>query len=113
MYSCPGCGSQMLFDIPSQMLKCNRCDRTMSIAEADEKEARQAGSSFDMELLTCPTCGAGIHALNTAAAAFCSYCGSSVMLEKQEAQYDPPEKGGERYGRIQREGRMESCGRGL
>jgi DNA-directed RNA polymerase subunit RPC12/RpoP len=82
----------MLFDIPSQMLKCNRCDRTMSIAEADEKEARQAGSSFDMELLTCPTCGAGIHALNTAAAAFCSYCGSSVMLEKQEAQYDPPEK---------------------
>ena len=92
MYSCPGCGSQMLFDIPSHMLKCNRCDRTMSIAEADEKEARQAGSSFDMELLTCPTCGAGIHALNTAAAAFCSYCGSSVMLEKQEAQYDPPEK---------------------
>ena len=92
MYSCPGCGSQMLFDIPSQQLKCGRCDRTMSIAEADEKEARQAGSSFDMELLTCPTCGAGIHALNTAASAFCSYCGSSVMLEKQEAEYTPPEK---------------------
>ena len=92
MYSCPGCGSQMLFDIPSQQLKCGRCDRMMSIAEADEKEARQAGSSFDVELLTCPTCGAGIHAINTAAASFCSYCGSSVMLEKQEAEYMPPEK---------------------
>ena len=92
MYSCPGCGSQMLFDIPSQQLKCGRCDRQMSIAEADEKEARHAGGSFDMELLTCPTCGAGIHALNTATAAFCSYCGSSVMLEKQDAEYDPPEK---------------------
>ena len=91
MYSCPGCGSQMLFDIPSQELKCGRCDRTMSIAEADEKEFRQAGDSFAMDLLTCPTCGAEIRAMNTAAAAFCSYCGSSVMLEKQDSEYQPPE----------------------
>ena len=91
MYSCPGCGAQMVFDIAGQQLKCGRCDRTMSIAEADEKEARQAGSSFSMDLLTCPTCGAGIRAMNTAAAAFCSYCGSSVMLEKQDTEYVPPE----------------------
>ena len=92
MYSCPGCGSQMLFDIPSQQLKCGRCERTMSIEEADEKEARQAGSSFAVDVLTCPTCGAEIRAVNTAAASFCSYCGSSVMLEKQEgAEFVPPE----------------------
>ena len=92
MYSCPGCGSQMLFDIAGQQLKCGRCDRTMSIEEADEKEARQAGSSFAVDVLTCPTCGAEIRAVNTAAASFCSYCGSSVMLEKQEsAEFIPPE----------------------
>ena len=92
MYSCPGCGSQMLFDIAGQQLKCGRCDRTMSIEEADEKEARQAGSSFAVDVLTCPTCGAEIRAVNTAAASFCSYCGSSVMLEKQEgAEFVPPE----------------------
>ena len=92
MYSCPGCGSQMLFDIEGQQLKCGRCDRTMSIEEADEKEARQAGSSFAVDVLTCPTCGAEIRAVNTAAASFCSYCGSSVMLEKQEgAEFVPPE----------------------
>lgn len=91
MYSCPGCGSQMLFDIPSQQLKCGRCDRQMSIEEADQKEARQAGNSVAMDLLTCPTCGAEIRTINTAAAAFCSYCGSSVMLEKQDTEYDPPE----------------------
>ena len=92
MYSCPGCGSQMLFDIASQQLKCGRCDRTMSIEEADEKEAREAGSSFSVDVLTCPTCGAEIRAVNTAAASFCSYCGSSVMLEKQEgAEFVPPE----------------------
>ncbi len=92
MYSCPGCGSQMLFDIAGQQLKCGRCDRTMSIQEADSKEARQAGSSFAVDVLTCPTCGAEIRAINTAAASFCSYCGSSVMLEKQEgADFTPPE----------------------
>ena len=92
MYSCPGCGSQMLFDIPGQQLKCGRCDRTMSVSEADEREARQAGSSFAVDVLTCPTCGAEIRAVNTAAASFCSYCGSSVMLEKQEgAEFVPPE----------------------
>ena len=92
MYSCPGCGSQLLFDIAGQQLKCGRCDRTMSIEEADEKEARQAGSSFAVDVLTCPTCGAEIRAVNTAAASFCSYCGSSVMLEKQEgAEFVPPE----------------------
>ena len=90
MYSCPGCGSQMLFDIPSQQLKCGRCDRTMSIEEADQKEFRKAGESFTVDLLTCPNCGGEIHAINTAAAAFCSYCGSSVMLEKKDTQYDPP-----------------------
>ena len=92
MYSCPGCGSQMLFDIAGQQLKCGRCDRTMSIAEADQKEAREAGSSFAVDVLTCPTCGAEIRAVNTAAASFCSYCGSSVMLEKQEGvDFVPPE----------------------
>ncbi len=89
MYSCPGCGSQMVFDIPTQGLKCGRCERTMTVQEADGKEARTAGSSFSVDLMTCPTCGAEIRALNTAAAAFCSYCGSSVMLEKQEEEFNP------------------------
>ena len=58
MYSCPGCGSQMTFDIAGQQLKCGRCERTMSIIEADGLEARQAGSSFSVDVHRCPTCGA-------------------------------------------------------
>lgn len=81
----------MTFDIPSQQLKCGRCDRTMSIAEADEKEARTAENSFSVDLLTCPTCGAEIRAVNTASATFCSYCGASVMLDRKEAEMDPPD----------------------
>lgn len=91
MYGCPGCGSMMTFDIPGQELKCGRCGRTESIEEADRREARTAGSSFSVDLLTCPTCGAEIRAMNTAQAAFCSYCGASVLLESREAEMEAPE----------------------
>ena len=91
MYGCPGCGSMMTFDIPGQELKCISCGRTESIEDADQREARQAGSSFSVEVLSCPTCGAEIRTMNTAQAGFCSYCGSSVMLNRRDAEMDPPD----------------------
>ena len=60
MYSCPGCGSQMTFDIAGQQMKCGHCDRTMSIREADEKEAREAHGSIAVDLYSCPVCGAEV-----------------------------------------------------
>ena len=81
----------MVFDIKEQKLKCGRCDRTESIEEADQREYRKAGSNFSVDVLTCPTCGAEIRAMNAAQAAFCSYCGSSVMLEQRTADMEPPE----------------------
>ena len=91
MYGCPGCGSMMVFDIPSQQLKCGRCDRTESIEEADQREYRKAGSNFSVDVLTCPTCGAEIRAMNAAQAAFCSYCGASVMLDRRTTDMEAPE----------------------
>ena len=91
MYGCPGCGGMMTFDIPSQELKCNHCGRTESIESADQREARQAGNNFSVEVLTCPTCGAEIRTMNTAQAGFCSYCGASVMLDRRHADMEAPE----------------------
>ena len=91
MYGCPGCGGMMTFDIPGQNLKCGHCGRTESIEEADRREARQAGSNFSVEVLTCPTCGAEIRTMNTAQAGFCSYCGASVMLDRKHADMEAPE----------------------
>ena len=91
MYRCPGCGSLMTFDISSQQLKCGQCSRTMSIEEADRAEVLSSGSSFSMDLLTCPSCGAQIRAMNTAAASFCSYCGASVMLDRKDSAMEAPE----------------------
>ena len=91
MYSCPGCGYFMTYDIKGRQMKCSRCDRTESVEDVDAREARKAGSSFALDLLNCPTCGAAIQAVNTASAAFCSYCGASVMLERQDAEMEAPE----------------------
>ncbi len=91
MYGCPGCGSMMTFDIPGQELKCSRCGRTESVTEADQREYRTAGSNFSVDVLTCPTCGAEIRAMNTAQAAFCSYCGASVMLDRRTSDMEAPE----------------------
>ena len=91
MYGCPGCGSMMTFDIAGQELKCGRCGRTESVAEADSREYRKSGNNFSVDVLTCPTCGAEIRAMNTAQAAFCSYCGSSVMLERRTSDMEAPD----------------------
>ncbi len=91
MYSCPGCGSMMVFDPSEQQLKCGMCDRTESIESADQREARQASNRVEMDLFTCPNCGGTVHAMNTTAASFCSYCGSSVMLNQTRAEVTPPD----------------------
>ena len=91
MYSCPGCGSTMVFDPAGQQLKCGMCDRTESIESADRREARQASNHVEMDLFTCPNCGGTVHAMNTTAASFCSYCGSSVMLNQTRSEVTPPD----------------------
>ena len=90
MYSCPGCGSTMVFDPAGQQLKCGMCDRTESVESADRREARQASNRVEMDLFTCPNCGGAVHAMNTTAASFCSYCGSSVMLHQTRSEVTPP-----------------------
>ena len=91
MDSCPGCGSTMVFDPEGQQLKCGRCDRTESVESADQREARQASNRVEMDLFTCPNCGGTVHAMNTTAASFCSYCGSSVMLNRTRSEVTPPD----------------------
>lgn len=36
MYSCPSCGGKLLWDITNQNMKCNHCENTMTVEEADK-----------------------------------------------------------------------------
>lgn len=92
MYGCPGCGAMMVYDIKAENLVCTRCDRHEPIADADKRENWKSESTFSVDLLTCPQCGAELRAMNAAAATFCSYCGAEVMLEKRNEQVKRPEK---------------------
>ena len=92
MYSCPGCGAMMVYDIKAENLVCTRCDRHESVSEADQRENWKSESTFSVDLLTCPQCGAEIRAMNAAVASFCSYCGAEVMLEKKNEELQRPER---------------------
>ena len=91
MYSCPGCGAMMVFDPALQQLNCAMCGRTEAVGSADLREARRASDRVEMDLFSCPNCGGEVHAMNTSAASFCSYCGSSVMLNRTRGEVAPPD----------------------
>ena len=92
MYGCPGCGAMMIYDVKAKNLVCTRCDRHEDISEADQRENWKSESTFNVDLLTCPQCGAEIRAMNAAVASFCSYCGAEVMLEKKNEEIRRPER---------------------
>ena len=92
MYGCPGCGAMMVYDIKAENLVCTRCDRHEPIADADKRENWKSESTFSVDLLTCPQCGAELRAMNAAAATFCSYCGAEVMLDRKDDSIEPAER---------------------
>lgn len=92
MYGCPGCGAMMIYDIKTEDLVCTRCDRHETIRDADRRENWKSESTFSVDLLTCPQCGAEIRSMNAAVASFCSYCGAEVMLEKKAGEIERPER---------------------
>lgn len=92
MYHCPGCGGQMVFDIASARLKCRNCDRSESVQDMDSTDAAHAENGIQGYSYTCPNCGGSLFSVDTTAATFCSFCGSSVMLEQRIAEQVKPER---------------------
>ncbi len=78
MIACPGCGSNLRFDIASQQMKCEYCGESYDPARfaGMEKDA-----AFEAHLFRCPGCGAElITADETDATGFCPYCGGASIL---------------------------------
>lgn len=92
MYHCPGCGGQMLFDIPSQKMKCNMCGENREISEMDNLQGFEGEEQMDGHVYTCPNCGGSLFSLDTTAATFCSFCGSSVLLREKAEKRARPER---------------------
>ena len=91
MYSCKNCGGNLRFDIPTQRLKCPYCDSDYDCYDFD-KDTNDRTDSYDVNILSCPACGAEIISGDQGAADFCSYCGSSVVLNSRLQREKRPQK---------------------
>lgn len=92
MYNCRSCGGNLRFDIPSQRLKCPYCESDYDCYEFEDKEISADSDSYDVTVFTCPACGGEIISNDQSAAEFCSYCGSSVVLESRLRKETRPRK---------------------
>ena len=90
MYECPNCGGNLKFDISSQMLACLSCDTKLDPYTYQKDHDAIEDSSFDVTTFTCPQCGGEIYSSDDTAAAFCSFCGSSTILDSRISREKKP-----------------------
>lgn len=109
MYKCPNCSGEMYFSPEKQKLVCEYCDNEFDPSffedatkkTADEHTENASGESnssngsaeadksdssdkyFRATVFTCPQCGGELISADDTAATFCSFCGSSVLLESR------------------------------
>ena len=96
MLSCPNCGGNLKFDIPSQQLSCDHCRTLFNPYDFDSKtedagETTSFDGQFEVTVFTCPQCGGEILSTDNAASGFCSFCGASTILYSRISQEQRPD----------------------
>lgn len=94
MIICPGCGADMKFDPEKQKLVCRYCDKVLDPKEYHAPKAAEASEQegyYTATIFTCPQCGAEILSTEETVATFCSYCGTSVILEGRASEQEKPD----------------------
>lgn len=88
----------MRFDPASQKLVCRHCGSAVNPHDYDTEHAIHAeeGSGFSEDtyeatLMTCPQCGGELLTTDDTAATFCSFCGSSVLLNSRVSHEKRPD----------------------
>ena len=90
----------MRFDPQTQKLTCSHCGAAVSPHEYKESRALHAEehklskeemSYYQATLMTCPQCGGQLLTTDETAATFCSFCGSSVLLESRVSNAQRPD----------------------
>ena len=120
MLKCPNCGADVHFAPETQNYVCDYCGSVFEQDELNEKqssgdikaeeqemyEERKAGGGgtsgedslgeedseyIKVMVFTCPQCGGELFTTEDTAATFCSYCGSSVLLERRVSKEMKPQ----------------------
>lgn len=81
MYQCPNCGGNLKFHIPTQQLMCEYCQTQMDPYSFHKEKDAEERSEYEVTVFCCPQCGGEIISTDNTAAAFCSFCGASTILD--------------------------------
>lgn len=92
MYECPNCGGNLKYSISKEMLLCNHCDTTINPYDITKEEDAEESTEYDVTVFTCPQCGGEILSMDETAATFCSFCGSSTILNSRLSKERRPVK---------------------
>ncbi|MCI8800524.1 MAG: hypothetical protein HFH88_12045 [Lachnospiraceae bacterium] len=100
MYECLNCGGNLKFDIARQQLYCEYCNTTADpytiYKEKDAEESiismsdNPTEKEYRVTVFTCPQCGGQLVSEDTTAATFCSFCGSSTILDSRVSRERRP-----------------------
>lgn len=102
MYECPSCGAGLEFNPKTQMLECKYCnstfdpkdleklhlkdakgDKGFSVENSKDENGNEKVDVYEAIVYRCTQCGAELITTDETIATFCSYCGSSAVLEKR------------------------------
>lgn len=94
-FPCPSCGGKMHFDPMEQALSCPYCSNKIEISESSEpineydfdsaEEMASQDWGKETRVIKCESCGAETVLDSNAAAQFCAFCGSSHIVQKDDA----------------------------
>ena len=117
MVKCPNCGADIHFKPETQNYVCDFCGSVFEQDELSEEQSKggikaeeqaayeekaesdvksedvgtEEGGYIKVLIYTCPQCGGELFTTEETAATFCSYCGSSVLLERRVSKEMKPE----------------------
>jgi len=93
-YRCPNCGAGVQFEPILQNWRCSFCNSefdksqlTMPLEESQEESEKVAE---DLNVYSCPSCGAQLIADETTSATFCLYCRShNIIKDRFSGKFKP------------------------
>ena len=101
MVVCPSCGANLKFSPEKQKMCCEFCESEFDPEEFNEQggaeeqqvmeETLAPEEAMEVTIFTCPQCGGELMSVDeNTAAAFCSFCGASTILESRIAKEKRP-----------------------
>lgn len=97
---CIACGAEIEFSPKDKKLKCSYCGsefdakeyrKQMTAAKKIDEFASTTGEKIETKAYSCKQCGAKLLTFDDTAITFCSYCGSSNVIEDEIYKGEAPE----------------------